>query len=162
MKAGVDAGLVSGLAGRGNGQGVVQEFEAAAAGLLLIALYQGFRELQQGLQPAALGHDKIPQMGAQRAHEMQCIEALGKNIVKAQQRGLVVAGQKVIYQMEAMVVVQNIKVLEDIGIIDLRSAECHRLVKDCQRIAHGTIGLQGNHMKGLVVDGDVFLGSDVP
>ena len=92
---------------------------------------------------------------------MQGVETLGKNIVKTQQRSLMVSGKEIVHQMEAMVVIQNVQVLKDIGVIHLRSAESHRLVEDSQGVTHGAVGLEGNHMEGLVVDGDIFLGGDV-
>ena len=86
MQAGVHRRLVAGLAGRGDVQGVVQELERAAGGLLAVALLEGVREFQQGIQPRRTGDDQVAEVRTQGGDEMQGVETLGKDLVEGGQR----------------------------------------------------------------------------
>ena len=154
METRVDRCLVTGFAGGRRRQGIVEELHRAARGLLAVFGLEGFRELKQGVESPAPGHHQIPQVAAQGGHEMQGIESLRKDLIKGQQRGRIIPGQKGIHQPETELIIKDIEVTQHIFILHLRSAERDSLVEDGQGVAHGAIGLQGNDMQGLVVDGD--------
>ena len=160
MQAGIHGCLVAGLAGRSDAQGVEQELHAAAGGLLRVSLFQGIRQFQQRIQAAGTGHDQVPQMRGQRTHEMQGVEALGKDFVQNQESMGIVALQEVVYQGEAVLIVQDIEVTDYVFILDIGSAESHGLVEDGEGVAHGAVGLGSDDMKGLVVYLHALLGGD--
>ena len=83
---------------------------------------------------------------------MKGIETLGKDIIEPQQGRLMVAGKKILHKMEAMIIIQHIKIPEHIGILHIGAAKSHRLVKNGQSVAHGTIRLNGNDVQGLIVN----------
>jgi len=48
MQTRIDAGPVTGLALRGNGQGIIQELKRTSAGLFLIPHFKGLRQFEEG------------------------------------------------------------------------------------------------------------------
>ena len=160
VEPGVHGGLVAGFAGGGDAEGVVQEAERAAAGLFAVALFQGIRKFQQGLQPGGPSDDEVPQVRTQRRDEMQGVETFPEHLVEGGEGGPVVAGEEVIDQGETVFVVQDVEVPDDIGILDVGAAEGDGLVEDGEGVAHGAVGLGGDDMEGFVIDGDPFLRRD--
>ena len=90
----VGAGLVAGLAVRGDAEGVVQELHAAAAGLGTILFLEGLGLIQQGLEAAGAGDQQVAQMFAQSSYEMQGVEALVQDFVEQDKGGRIVAGEE--------------------------------------------------------------------
>ena len=160
MEAGIDGRLVSGFAGGGDAQGVVQELVGAAGGLLGVAFLERFREFQQGFQPAGLGHDEVSQVAGKGPYEVQGVEALRQNLVQGEESVSVVSAQEIIHHPETVFVVQDVEVADDVFVMDIGAAEGHRLVENGEGVAHGSIGLGSDYMEGFVVDGDSFLGGD--
>ena len=100
-------------------------------------------------------------MGAQGRDEMEGVEALGKHFVKGQEGLGVVPGEEIVHQGEAVFVVEDVEVADDVFVLHGGAAEGYRLVEDGQRVAHGPVGLHGDDVEGLVVDGHAFLDGDV-
>ena len=147
----VGAGLVAGLAVRGDAERVVQELYTAAPGLGAILLLEGFGLVQQGLETAGAGHQQVAQMLAQGAYEMQGVEALVKDFVEQHKGGGIVAGQEGIHQTEAVLVVQHSEVTDNVFVLDVGATESYALVEQGEGVAHGAVGLLGYHMDALVV-----------
>ena len=160
MQTRVHRGLVAALAGGGDAQGIVQELVRAAPGLLCVAFLERLRQFQQRFQAARLGHYQVAEVAGERAHEVQGVESLGQNLVQHQKSGGVVSGEEGIHQLETVFVVQDVQVADDVLVFHLRAAEGHRLVKDGEGVAHGTIGLGGYYVQGFVVNAHPFLFCD--
>ena len=88
---------------------------------------------------------------------MQGVEALGKDIVETEQGGSIVFRQEIVYQLESIFIIEYSKVADDIGVVDVVPAECHRLVEYGESVAHCTVRFLGNYMKRFIVYGNPFL-----
>ena len=162
MQTRIDRRLVAGLAGRGNGQRIVQELKRAASRLLLVAQPQGLGQLQQRGRASRLAHRQVPQVSAQGRHKMQGIETLGQHLVELQQRRGIILRQEGIHQRKAIFVIQDVQVLHHIRHLYVRPAERHRLIEDREGVAHRAIGLLRNDMQAFIIDRNVFPRSDGP
>ena len=160
MQAGIRGETVAGLALGRDTQGVVEPLHAAASALLLVARPQRIREVQQGLQAACAAHQEVPQVRAQRRHEMLRVEALGQDLVKGEQRRGIVPGQESIHQAETVFIVQHTQIADHVRIVDVRPAEGDRLVEEREGVAHGPVRLVGDHVQGLVIHRDPLLAGD--
>ena len=160
MEARIHGGLVAGFAGGRDTEGVIQEAEGATGRLFPVALLQGIRQFQQGVQPGGAGDDQVTQMRGKGRHEMQGVESLGKHLVEKGERRPVIPGEEMVHQGEAVFVVQDIEVPDHILIFDIRAAEGDGLVENGEGVAHGAIGLGGDDVEGFVVDPDPFLFRD--
>ena len=96
-------------------------------------------------------------MRTQGSYEMQGIESLGENLVEFQESRGIVSGKESICQAERIFIVEDIEVLDHILIPDFLSAECNRLVEDCQSIPHRSVCLHRYYMERFVIYGYAFL-----
>ena len=87
---------------------------------------------------------------------MQGIEPLCQYAVKRKESRRIVPCEEVIHKIEAMLIVKDIEIAQDILIFHIRAAEGHSLVEYRQGIAHRPVCLSGNDMQGLVVYGDAL------
>ena len=157
MEAGIEAGLVAGLALGGDAQGVIEEGEGAPGSLLAIFFLQGLGLVQKGVHSSASGHQEVSQVGAKRTHEVKGVEALRKHLVEGGHRGGVVPLQKVLHQGETVFIIKDVEVSQHIFALHVGPAESHRLVENGEGVPHGSVGLLPDDVEGLVVDGDAFL-----
>ena len=93
---------------------------------------------------------------------MQGIESLGQNLIKSQQGRRIISLQERIHKREAVFIIQNIQIAQNILIFHICTAERNCLVKDCEGITHRSIRLVGYHMKRLVINRDVLVLSNHP
>ena len=156
----VGGGPVARLALRDDAKGIVDKLQGASRGLLAVALLQGGRQVEKGIQPSGAAHQKVTQVRAESRYEMQGVEALGQYLVENQQRGPVVFREERIHEPETVLVVQHVQVAHHVRVTDVRAAESHGLVEDGQRVAHSTVGFVGNHVQRLVVDCNPLLLGD--
>ena len=91
---------------------------------------------------------------------MQGVEPFGKNLVQHQEGGGIVPAEEGVHQFEAVFVVQDIEVADDVFILDIRAAESHRLVKNGEGVAHGAVCLGGDHVQGFIVNVHPFFLGD--
>ena len=96
MQPRVETAPVSCLAGRSERESIVQKLQGALPGLFRIFLLQGLRQLQKRFHPSSLAHYEVPEVRAQRRHEVQGVEPLCQYPVKCQQGFPVVACQEII------------------------------------------------------------------
>ena len=157
MQARVDAGLVARFALRRDGERVIEELQRTLLRLGAVTLLQRGRQVQQRVQARRFADQQVPEMRAQRQHEMQGVEAFRKDLVESQQSRRIIAGDEGVHQLEGVFVVQDVEVAHHVLILDIGAAERHRLVEDGQRVAHRTVGLLGDDVQGLVVDRDPLL-----
>ena len=162
MQTRIDRRLIAGLAGRGDGQRIVQELQRATTRLLLVTQPQRFRQFQQGCRARRLAHRQVPQVRTQGRHKMQGIETLGQHLVELQQRRGIILCQKGIHQRKTVFVIQDVQVLHHIRHLYVRPAERHRLIEDREGVAHRAIGLLRNDMQAFIIDRNVFPRSDGP
>ena len=89
------------------------------------------------------------------------VETFGEDLVEGEHRRGIIPRPESIHQPEGILVVQDIEIADHILIMDIRAAESHGLVEDGKRVAHGTVGLLGDDVERLIVDGDILLSGDV-
>ncbi len=98
-------------------------------------------------------------MLSQGGDEMQGVESLAQHLVQDEQRRRIILQEEGVHQPETILVIEDSQIPDDILIFDIRPAESHGLVENRKRIAHGAIGLLGNHMKRSVIGIYALLGS---
>ena len=97
MQAGIHGSLVTCFAGRGNAKGLIQEGKRRAGALLRVLLLEGIRKLQEGLQTAGFGHNKVTEMLTERPHEVEGVEPFCKDFVQYLETRSVVSGKGGVY-----------------------------------------------------------------
>ena len=130
-------------------QRIEQPLGIAMLGLLLIALTNGIRCLQQLCSGCIFAHQYIAQMLRKARHEMSCIKALDQHLVQQQQCRTHVLRQRCIHQTEIVIGIQYVQHLYRLLVADCCAAERHQLVEDTQRIAHTAIRLLRHHIQRL-------------
>ena len=83
---------------------------------------------------------------------MQGIEAFSQHFVEYQHGFGIISLKEGIHKREAVFIIQNIEVAENIMISDIYPAECNCLVEDRKSITHRTVRLMGYHMKRFVIN----------
>ena len=91
---------------------------------------------------------------------MQGVEPFGKNLVQHQEGGGIVPAEEGVHQFEAVFVVQDVQVADNVLVFYLRAAEGHRLVKDGEGVTHGAVGLGGYYVQGFIVNVHPFFLGD--
>ena len=160
MQTRVYARLIAGLALRRDAQRIIEELQRTLLRLGAVTLLERSRKVQQSLQARRLADQQIPEMRAQRQHEMQGVETLREDLVESQQRRRVITCDEGVHQLEGVFIVKDVEVAHHVLILDIRTAESNRLVEDGQRVTHRPIGLLGDDVQGFIVDPDAFLLSD--
>ena len=158
MEAGIDRRTITGLALGGDAQRIIEEFQRTRGCLSGITLLERIRQVQQRPQPCRLADNQVPEVTAQRQHEMQGVEALVQDLVEGQQGGGVVLCQEGIHQLERVFIVKDVEVADDVGVVDFLAAESHGLVEYREGVPHRTVGLGRYHVQGFIVDGDALPG----
>ena len=91
---------------------------------------------------------------------MQSVESLCKNLIECQHCSRIVSSQKCIHKRETIFIVKHIKITKHILILHIGTAERNSLIEDSQGVTHRTISLMGNHMKRLIINGDILARSN--
>ena len=156
MKPLICSSLVTGLAGSGNGQRIIDELHSTLLCLLHITAAQAVRKIQKTFQSAGAAYQQVTQMFSYGRNEILRVEALGKHLVQKQECAFVVTPEGCVNYFEIVLVVEHIEVADNIFIMDLGAAECHSLVEYGEGIAHRAVRLTGNHMERFVIYGDVL------
>ena len=146
----VRGGFIAGLAGGSYSKGVVDKLNGAAGGLFGIAFPEAVREIQQALEPTGTADQKVTQMSAERRYEILGIETLCENFVEGQKRSSIVSRKGSVYYLEAVFVVEDVEILQDVFVLDVCSAEGNGLVEDGQGVAHSAVCLTGYYVERFV------------
>ena len=157
METGIDRGLVAGLAGRCDRKRIVQELQGAPCRLFPVTLLEGFRLLEKSLTPGRPGNHQVPEMRAERRHEMQRVESLRKDAVEGHKRRPILPPEEVLRKGEAVLVIQDVEIPDYVLIMDIRAAEGNGLIEDREGIAHCAVRLLCDFVERLIIDRDALL-----
>ena len=136
--------------------GSKEECRFADCRLLTILFEQRARVLYQR-DGRALGNQQIAEMLIQSAHKYLSREALRQHRVVLQQRIYIVATQEQLGETEIGFVVENIQRCSYGMVLQLCTAERHRLIEHRQRITHSAVSLLRYKVQRLVIRLDALV-----
>ena len=140
---------------------LVEESLVATFGLSGILFGDSCPDVEQRERRRIFTYHEIPEMAAQSVDEKLRSETSPQYRVENEQGLRDITVQQCIGEPEIIVVIENIEVFYRRLVRDISTRGGGDLIENRQCVAHTAIGLTGDDIQGIVVDGKTFLRSDI-
>lgn len=137
--------------------GGVEETWLTALCLLAVTLTNLIARFEQFDGGCITADEQVAQVIVEAGDEMAAFESFGKNFVEGEHDFGDFAVEEVIYQLEVVVMVEDVEVGDGLLISDVSLAKRCHLVEDAEGVSHTSVGLLGDDVEGSRFVGDAFL-----